>query len=100
MWAGIDFGHWEIDTVIGRKSGDDQVVLTLLEKSTHMYTALLIPGRTSAAVMAGFAVLREEYGEKFGEVFKTITADNGAELSLLQNLINTIAIDFGVLYSV
>ena len=86
VWAGIDFGHWEIDTVIGRKSGDDQVVLTLLEKSTHMYTALLIPGRTSAAVMAGFAVLREEYGEKFGEVFKTITADNGAEFSELSQL--------------
>ena len=83
MWAGIDFGHWEIDTVVGRKTGEHQAILTLLEKSTHMYTALLSPGRTSATVMAGFAALREEYGDKFGEVFKTITADNGSEFSEL-----------------
>ena len=86
VWAGIDFGHWEIDTVVGRKTGEHQAILTLLEKSTHMYTALLIPGRTSAAVMAGFAALREEYGDKFGEVFKTITADNGSEFSELSQL--------------
>ena len=86
VWAGIDFGHWEIDTVIGRKTGDEQVVLTLLEKSTHMYQALLIPGRTSAAVMSGFAQLRELYGEQFGLVFKTITADNGSEFSELSQL--------------
>ena len=86
VWAGIDFGHWELDTVMGRKTGDKQVVLTLLEKSTHMYMALLIPGRTSAAVMSGFAQLRELYGEEFGSVFKSITADNGSEFAELSQL--------------
>ena len=31
-------------------------------------------------------VLREEYGEKFSTLFKSITADNGTEFSELSNL--------------
>ena len=28
------FGHWEIDTVIGKKKGKNAVVLTLVERNT------------------------------------------------------------------
>ena len=77
-------GHWEIDTVVGHKSGRESVVLTLVEKKTDYYLAIKIPGRDSASVMTAMDVLREEYGEeKFSEVFKTITADNGPEFELL-----------------
>ena len=80
-------GHWEIDTVIGGKSGKESVVLTLVEKKTDYYIAIKIPGKNSEAVMAAFRVLREEYGEdKFKEVFKTITADNGSEFEGLSEL--------------
>ena len=45
----IDCGHWEIDTVIGRRSSDQSVVLTLVEKKTNYYIAIKIPCKTSDA---------------------------------------------------
>lgn len=74
-------GHWEGDTVVGLRSGKESVVLTLIEKKTENYLAIRIPGKTSAAVMAAMKALRDEYGDRFGQVFKTITVDNGTEFS-------------------
>jgi len=79
-------GHWEIDTVVGRKAGKESVVLTLVEKVTDYYIAIKIPGKESEYVNAALEVLREEYGDKFPEVFKTITADNGSEFADLSEL--------------
>lgn len=45
-----------------------------------------IPGKAPLSVMTAMEVLREEYGEKFSSVFKTITADNRTEFSELSNL--------------
>ena len=74
-------GHWEGDTVIGLRSGRESVLLTLIEKKTENYLAIRIPGKTSGDVMAAMKVLRDEYGERFGRVFKTITVDNGSEFA-------------------
>lgn len=74
-------GHWEGDTVVGNRAGKESVVLTLVEKKTRHYIALLIKGKTSEAVLDGLAELREEYGERFADVFKTITVDNGTEFA-------------------
>lgn len=80
-------GHWEIDTVIGKKSGKEPVILTLLEKMTEYYIAIKIPGKDAESVMTALEVLREEYGEeKFAEVFKTITSDNGSEFARLSEI--------------
>ena len=74
-------GHWEGDTVVGKRAGKEAVVLSLLEKKTENYMAFLIPGKTSEAVMAAMQMLKAEYGDHFAEVFKTITVDNGAEFA-------------------
>ena len=80
-------GHWEIDTVVGRRGGKESVVLTLVEKQTDYYIALKIPGKDAVSVMTALEVLREEYGEEhFSKVFKTITADNGPEFERLSEL--------------
>ena len=79
-------GHWEIDTVVGHRSGKESVVLTLVEKKTDYYLAIKIPGKDSNSVMDAMEVLREEYGNEFSEVFKTITADNGSEFERLSEL--------------
>ena len=47
-----EFGHWEIDTVIGSKSKSNNVVLTLVERLTRKYIALKIEGKTASAVSA------------------------------------------------
>ena len=83
-----EFGHWEIDTVIGRKTKGDSVVLTLVERLTRKYIALKISGKNSTAVSAGIASLRKHFGSKFSEVFKTITSDNGQEFSELTSIEN------------
>ena len=78
-----EFGHWEIDTVIGSKSKSDNVVLTLVERITRKYIALKITSKTSFAVNEGIAYLKEYYGTKLSQVFKTITSDNGSEFAEL-----------------
>lgn len=80
-------GHWEIDTVVGKKAGKESVVLTLVEKKTDYYMAIKIPGKDPDSVLAAMMALREEYGEEhFKEVFKSVTADNGTEFSSLSEL--------------
>ena len=77
----VEEGHWEGDTVIGKRAGKEAVVLSLLEKKTETYLAFRIPGKTSEAVMEAMRTLRSEYGDRFAEVFKTITVDNGSEFA-------------------
>lgn len=83
----IEEGHWEIDTVVGKRAGKESVVLTLVEKKTDYYMAIKIPGKDADSVMAAMEVLREEYGDVFfNKVFKSITADNGTEFARLSEL--------------
>lgn len=78
-----EFGHWEIDTVQGVKSGEEPVVLTIVERMTRNSIWRKISGKTAEAVSAAFMRLREEYGSRFSQVFKTITGDNGSEFAEL-----------------
>lgn len=75
-----EFGHWEIDTVLGTKARD-ACILTLVEKTTRYYMALRIYRKNSSAVLEAMEGLHTEYGERFDRVFKSITADNGSEFS-------------------
>ncbi len=77
----IEEGHWEGDTVVGKRVGKEAVVLSLLEKKTETYLAFRIPAKTSEAVMGAMNALHNEYGNNFSEVFKTITVDNGSEFA-------------------
>ena len=77
----MEEGHWEGGTVVGKRAGHEAVVLTLLEKKTENYLAIRIPGKTSEAIMEAMAALRAEYGQRFPQVFMTITADNGSEFA-------------------
>lgn len=45
----LKIGHWEGDTVVGKRNGREAVILTLLEKKTQHYLAIRIPGKTSEA---------------------------------------------------
>ena len=80
------FGDWELDLVIGSKSKDDHVLMTLLERKTRYYRILRLPDKSAASVMKTFDLLRNEYKEFFSLIFKTITTDNGSEFSSLSAL--------------
>jgi IS30 family transposase len=68
-----DFGHWEIDTVIGEKSGNDCVLLTLVERKTRNAIVRKIAGKTSKAVIEELKRVIHIFGNQFSKVFKTIT---------------------------
>ena len=77
--ARTEWGHWEVGMVIGRKSGKEAAVLTLVERVSNHYRAIRIPGKNSESVIAALEGLRAEYGDHFSSVFKSITTDNGSE---------------------
>lgn len=81
-----EFGHWEIDTVIGSKSKEDEVLLTLVERKTRNALVRKIPSKTNAAVMDEMERLKEDFGSMFAHVFKSITSDNGSEFASLASL--------------
>ena len=81
-----DFGHWECDLVLGHKTKDDDVLLTLCERKTCRFFMIKIEDKTSASVMKAFNKLREFYEPKWNKIFTSITTDNGSEFADLSNL--------------
>lgn len=87
-----EFGHWEIDTVIGQKSNNDNVLLTIVERKTRYAMVIDIVSKTAESVTDALNKVRSLFGNQFSQVFKTITGDNGsefAELSTLENEADT-----------
>lgn len=81
-----EIGHWEFDTVVGKRDGKESVVLTCLERSTRMYRLKKIASKDSGPVIEAMKEFRQELGENFSKVFKTITADNGSEFAELSQI--------------
>ena len=71
-------GHWEIDLVVGKK-GTRRAILTLVERKTRKCLYVLLKNKTQKEVMAAIKRAKRRVGGDFGQVFKTITADNGSE---------------------
>lgn len=78
-----DFGHWEIDCIIGKKTQGESVLLTLTERKTRMEIIRKLPTKSSSAVQQALHQLKEDVGELYTLAFKSITADNGSEFSEL-----------------
>ncbi|EYE87135.1 integrase [Fervidicella metallireducens AeB] len=81
-----EFGHWEIDTVIGKKSGD-KALLTLTERKSRYEIIMLLDNKDSKSVDDSINKLMEVYGNDFKKIFKSITSDNGVEFSNLQSIL-------------
>lgn len=78
--SGTEIGHWEVDTVVGKRAGREAVIFTAVEKVTRQLIAIRISGRNSNGVNEAMKYLLDMYGhEHFSQVFKTMTADNGPE---------------------
>lgn len=81
-----EFGHWECDLVIGRKVGQECVLLTIYERKTRKFIIIKLADKKSTSVMQAFAQLQASLGDKWNTIFKTITTDNGSEFADLSNL--------------
>ena len=81
-----EFGHWEVDTVVGEKSKYESVLLTIVERKTRNAIIHKIASKTDEAVTEALNSIRTIYGDKFSDIFKTITSDNGSEFADLSIL--------------
>lgn len=73
-----EFGHWEMDTVIGKKS-EKPCLLVLTERHTRNEIMVKLRAKTQYEVKKAVDKLERYYGNRFPQVFKTITCDNGTE---------------------
>lgn len=76
-----EFGHWEMDTVVGLKGVSKKSLLVLTERKTRMEIILKLDSHTSDEVVKNIDLLENSYKNNFKEIFKTITCDNGTEFS-------------------
>lgn len=81
-----EFGHWEIDTVIGIKDENGPCVLTLTERMTRMCFWIKAQNRSADAIMEALGKVLSYFIERRDQVFKTITGDNGSEFASLSLL--------------
>ncbi len=75
-----EFGHWELDTVIGKRSRD-AVLYVFTERKTRQ--ELIVKGKDKSSVTCVNILnkLEKQFGKKFKTIFKSITCDNGCEFA-------------------
>jgi IS30 family transposase len=79
-----EFGHWEIDSVIGRK-GDRTAIITLVERKTGNRIAVKVGGRGSADADKAAEGVYASFGESAKSAMKSVTGDNGSEFAGLKD---------------
>lgn len=80
-----EFGHWEMDTVVG-KVGNQKSILVLTERKTRHEILEVLHHHTAAGVVRAINRLEREIGSNFYRIFKTITVDNGSEFADAEGL--------------
>jgi len=73
-----EYGHWEMDTVVGGRGTSPACLLVLTERMTRREIVRKIPARTQAAVARELDRL-ERSGHALFSGLRTITCDNGCE---------------------
>ena len=73
-----EYGHWEMDTVVGGTGTSPACLLVLTERMTRREIVRKLPARTQEAVIRGLDRL-ERSGHALFRGMKTITCDNGCE---------------------
>ena len=76
-----EFGHWEMDSVIGRKGESKHSLLVFTERKTRLEIICLLYEHTAEQVCNKLDQLEKKWGKYFREIFKTITVDNGSEFA-------------------
>lgn len=72
------FGHWEMDSVIGR-SINRKTALVLTERKTRVEIIEKMRFHTMDEVCKALNRIEKRFGGDFYKVFKSITVDNGSE---------------------
>lgn len=82
-----EFGHYELDTVVGKRNGRESVIMTLIERQSRYQFMRLIDGREADSVNYALRGIIADYGE----TIKSVTCDNGSEFSELSSVLAGVA---------
>lgn len=75
-----EYGHWEMDTVVGGKKKSKKVLLVITERMTREEIIKKIPDKKMKSVVKALDRLERKMGKRrFRKKFKSITMDNGVE---------------------
>jgi transposase, IS30 family len=74
-----EYGHWEMDCVVGPKKGKGSALLVLTERTSREEIIRKLPDKKQESVKTVLDQLEKQYGRRFKNKFKTITVDNGSE---------------------
>lgn len=74
-----EYGHWEMDCVVGKQGGSGATLLVLTERSRRKEIIRKMPDKTQESVKKEIDKLERKYGKNFSKHFKTFTVDNGPE---------------------
>lgn len=75
------FGHWEMDTVKGKRGVTKGCLLVLSERKTREEIIIRLKDQTAKSVVSALDSLEQQWGELFYKIFQTITVDNGTEFA-------------------
>jgi IS30 family transposase len=74
-----EYGHWEMDCVVGGKGGSGAALLVFSERKTRQEIIRKMPDKTQLSVLKELDGLEIKYGKDFSTIFRSITMDNGTE---------------------
>jgi transposase, IS30 family len=81
-----EYGHWEMDCVVGKREGGGSVLLVLSERQRREEIIFKMPQKTQESVKEKLDYLELLHGEGFKKKFKSITVDNGSEFLDFESL--------------
>ena len=75
-----EFGHWEMDTVVGIRT-KSSVLLTLTERKTGCEIIRKVSSRSVSDIVPALQKIKASFGKESTRMFLTCTVDNGSEFS-------------------
>ncbi|KAA9291112.1 IS30 family transposase [Aerococcus urinae] len=78
-----EFGHWELDLVIGKKTKGEPCIITLVERKTRKLLTKKTWRWDAGSIVKSIKKMILKEGQA---CFKTLTTDNGSEFSKLSHL--------------
>lgn len=77
----LEFGHWEADTVKGKKGKTESCLLTIVERKSRFLIIKKLKNATAEVVNDAMIKIIKKYQD----FFKSITFDNGTEFSSISH---------------
>jgi len=81
-----EFGHFEMDLVLGKQGKDTECLLTLTERKTRFEIVIKLNNKSSSEVIRAINSMKEHLKGYSSEIFKSITTDNGSEFSRYEEI--------------